>query len=198
MGPSRDGAPPPGSRHVEVRRSDDDLHIVLRPSVVEEFLFVLLLAGLGTFVWWRFSNAASRSPSRRPAETTSQIVVLLIATLPIFWLVFAMIAAQLFWLPFGRENLVFSGPKLQIDDRLFGLGMGLGPTDEFNIALIRKLRYEPRSGRGYRQTICFEHMAVPFAFGKNLTELEARWLIDLIQSKIEQLKSPAAPTSPST
>jgi hypothetical protein len=198
MGPAIHGAPPLGSRHVEVRQSGDDLHIVLRSSVVEEFLFVLLLAGVGVFAWWRFSNAGPGSPSKRPPETTSQIVVLLIATLPILWLLFAAIAAHLFWLPFGRENLIFSGPKLQIDDRLFGLGMGLGPTDEFNIALIRKLRYEPKSGRGYRQTVCFEHMAVPFAFGKNLTELEARWLIDLIQSKIEQLKSPAAPTSPST
>lgn len=43
--------------------------------------------------------------------------------------------------------------------------------------------YEPQSGRGYRRTICFEHMAVPFAFGKNLTGLEARWLIDLNQNR---------------
>jgi hypothetical protein len=73
----------------------------------------------------------------------------------------------------------------------------MGTPDEFNIALIRKLRYEPKSGRGYRQTICFDHMALPFAFGKNLTELEARWLINLIQSRIDQLNAPAAPPSPS-
>ncbi len=202
MEPAKDAAPPPGSRHVEVRQSGGDLHIVLRPSVVEEFSFVLLLAGVGAgvgaFAWLRFSNAGPGSAAGPPTETTSQIVVRLIATLPILWLVFVAMAVQLFWLPFGRESLLFRGSKLQIDDRIFGVGMGLGTTDEFDIALLRKLRYEPKSGRGYRQTICFEHMALTFAFGKNLTELEARWLIDLIQSKIDQLTSPTVPPSPST
>jgi hypothetical protein len=191
-------AAPPGSRHAELRQSGDDLRIVLRPSVAEEFRFVFFLAGVGAFAWWQSSNAGPGSASGRPAETTSQIVVRLIATLPILGLLFAAIAAQLFWLPFGRENLLFSGSKLKIDDRIFGLGMGMGTTDEFEIALIRNLRYEPKSGRWYRHTICFEHMALPFAFGKNLTESEARWLIDLIQSQIDRLKSPCTPSGEAT
>jgi hypothetical protein len=104
MGPAMDAAPP-GSRHVEVRQSGDDLHIVLKPCVAEEFRFVLLLAGIGAFAWWRLSNAGSGSASRQPAETTSQIVVLLIAILPVL----GLLCVVMFWLPFGREDLLFSG-----------------------------------------------------------------------------------------
>lgn len=193
--PAIETVPPPGSCHVEVRQSGHDLRIVLRPSVAEELRFVLLLAVFGACAWLGSSEAGSGFTSARPAETTSQFVVRLIVTFPILWLLIVGILAAWFWLPFGRENLLFSGSKLQIDDTIFGLGMGMGSTDEFDLALIRKLRYEPRAGRGYRQTVGLEHMALPFAFGKNLTESEARWLIDLIQAKIDQLKSPAAPPS---
>lgn len=65
--------------------------------------------------------------------------------------------------------------------------MGIRSTDEFDLPGISHLRYEPHSAKGLRTTIRFERATQPFGFGKDLDESAARWLIDLIQSRIDAL-----------
>jgi len=176
--------PLPGSNHIKVIRADGgELRIELRPGHATKLIFMAIYAAIAGYAGWRIFRSGGPPPVPESGSMRFGRILIVMLMFPVAFLY----ATTILWLPLGSEILVINGNVLSMTQAV----AGFRSTDEFDLWKIHRLRYEPISGRGFRMTIRFEHAQLNHGFGKDLTEVEARWLIDLIQTRIDgSRKSP--------
>ena len=151
--------PPPELTHISVDCVQSVLRIKLSPlrpgRVIWGFLIIVVPSILACL-----AIIANKGLSGSPATL-----------LPFF----AFLGLFL-WARIGFEALTIDGHKLSLYKG--------ATTISFDLNRIHGIRYERAAHRFGNSSIRLEHAAQVFRFGRDLTEPEARWVIDLLQSFI--------------
>lgn len=171
--------PPPNSKHIRiVMEGKDVLRIELGPGRVAKAIRLAFIGGLACFliimtwpeflIWLRSFTVAG----------LFGLLVLLTVMGPVLYITGP-------WLWFGKEILLIRGRRFRVYQ---GLEKVPEFSDELDLGGIQRLRYEPFRSQYYRATIQFHHGYLDYSFGKDLTESEARWIVGLIQFRIDAVK----------
>lgn len=182
------------SDRVSIERGEGRLSVVIsaRPSKAKRILllaWVLAWLASGVLLFMERAKLPSSDPLR-------QYLLALLA----FWLYFMLMAARaLLWRLKGFELWRVKDGRLTIKDSILGFGKARDYFAE-NIRQLGLLNIDPRSWKwqwneslwsvgGHR--LGFEHLGRKVAFGKSLSDEEARRLVPILKDALREARNQA-------